>query len=123
MRLLGMPTTKANVMIRAAKESWDYIESPGPGGVRRLYKLPAKYGESVPPHAEPVAGTIAGGTAEVDLRKLELAIKALEEVEERQGVRIAAERRPAVIAVLYQFLVKSESQGTEALDVVLRALV
>lgn len=70
----------------------------------------------------PVVGTIAAGTGEVDVRKLELAIQALDVWEETRNLKVASERRPAVIAVLYQFLVKSDQQGPEAVDVVLRAL-
>lgn len=74
------------------------------------------------PQPAPVIGTVAGGSSRVDIRKLELAIKALETWESTRQLAIAAERRPAVIAVLYDFLVKSEDEGTDGIDVVLRAL-
>ena len=69
-----------------------------------------------------IAGTIARGTGQVDVHKLELAIKAVDEWEKTRDAKIDAERRPAVIAVLYEFLVKSEGAGDAAIDVVLRAL-
>lgn len=74
--------------------------------------------------AAPVAGTIVSGSNQVDLVKLELAMRALSEWELERNLVVNAERRPAVVALLYDYLVKAqaEGKGTEALDIVLRAI-
>ncbi|MYM80568.1 hypothetical protein GTP44_01160 [Duganella sp. FT50W] len=81
--------------------------------------LPAKAAQ---PPAKSLAGTIAGGTGQVNVLQLELAIKAVDKWEQTRDAKIDPERRPAVIAVLYEFLSKSENAGDAAIDVVLRAL-
>ena len=127
MHLPGLPTTKARVIARAASEGWPFEEQKGIGGTRRMYELPAKYwptqGTSVAaPMVAKVIGTIAAGSAKVDTVKLELAIRALSEWESERGVHVSDERRPAVIAVLYEYLQNHEEDGEQAMSVVLRAL-
>lgn len=132
MRLPGLPTTKARIIQRATAEGWTYEEAKGVGGTRRLYDLPARYLDgpvekddqatsAEPGELPPVAGTIAAGSAKVDTEQLELAIRALSEWEEERGVKVAPERRPAVIAVLYDYLHNADGD-TSALSVVFRAL-
>lgn len=71
-----------------------------------------------------VAGTIVSGSNQVDLAKLELAMRALSEWEVERGLTVSADRRPAVVALLYDYLVKAEAEGKglEAIDIVLRAI-
>lgn len=45
LRLPGLPTTKANVIVRAEKEGWYFEETTGLGGKRRVYELPDRYRE------------------------------------------------------------------------------
>ena len=123
MRLPGLPTSKVNVIARAEKECWEYEEVSGQGGVRRLYTIPSHYLVDSPrPAPTPIAGTVVAGSAKVDLEKLELAMRALTEWESTRNVTISAERRPAVVAVLYDYLVQSEGEVTSAMEVVFRAL-
>lgn len=128
LKLPGVPTTRAAVNVMAKREGWEYETVTGIGGHRRVFRVPAKYlgGSQSQASAEQfdsakIAGAVAGGSSQVDVRKLELAIRAVDEWERTRNATIAAERRPAVIAVLYEFLVRSNGQE-DALDVVLRAL-
>jgi hypothetical protein len=144
MRLPGLPTSKSAIINRAAQEGWYFEERPGLGGMRREYEVPAKYlskiqgdesaggrealanlaGSTKSPEKavssadDTVAGTITrGGMADVKL--LEIAMRALDEWEVERGIKISKERRPAVIAILYDYLQKGNK---DAVDVVLRAL-
>lgn len=101
-----------------------------------MYKLPVKYQpgflrleypeqtKAPQPIPAPVAGTIVSGSNKVDPVKLELVIRALAEFETERGVKISEERRPAVIAILYDYLQSSPEleEGEKAMGVVLRAL-
>jgi len=49
-------------------------------------------------------------------------MRALNEWEQERGVKVAEERRPAVIAILYDYLQRSDEDSPEALSVVFRAL-
>lgn len=133
MNLPGLPSTKSNVITRAKNEGWEYVEEKGVGGTRKKYAVPARYlpategmrvEESVAEYKveRKIAGTIAAGSAQVDPQKLELAIRALGEWEVERGVKVSDERRPAVIAVLYDYLQKAEGEGTDAMALMLRAL-
>jgi hypothetical protein len=128
-----LPTTKVGVRLFAEREGWVFHLKTGAGGIRRMYEVPERYlptpdGSRVEqPSAEyvvdrKVVGTIAAGSAQVDPQKLELAIRALGEWEVERGLKVSEERRPAVIAVLYDYLQKAEGEGTEAMALVLRAL-
>lgn len=132
LKLPGLPSTKVGVHGLAEREGWYFEESKGVGGTRRLYEVPAKYlpyekGTSGTEHkiAEPSSppygkvGTIAAGSSTVDPAKLELAIRAVDEWELERGIKIDKERRPAVIAILYDHLQRG---GEEQMSVVLRAL-
>ncbi|MBA5605866.1 hypothetical protein H3H36_10895 [Duganella sp. FT3S] len=127
LKIPGLPTTRAAVNVMAKRDGWEFELATGIGGTRRLYRLPAKY---LPPStqdsqqrpAAPVVGTIVRGSSQVDMHKLELAIKAVDTWEQTRDAKIDADRRPAVITVLYEFLVKSEGSDDAAIDVVLRAL-
>ena len=82
----------------------------------------ASESKATAPTKAAVAGVVAAGSSSVDIRKLELAIQALDEWEATRNISIPTDRRPAVIAVLYDFLVKSNGEGSTGIDVVLRAL-
>lgn len=137
LKIPGVPTTRVAVNVMAKREGWEFETATGIGGTRRMYRLPARYARYLAPDAkiEPdaselrieelpsnVIGTVAGGSKRVDVAKLELAIKALAEWETTRNLSIAAERRPAVIAILYDYLVKSEEEGGDGMEVVFRAL-
>lgn len=94
-----------------------------------MYKVPAKYfrgsSRSAPigmSASVQVAGTIVRGTNKIDPDKLQLAIKALSDWEGKRAIEMDAERRSAVIALLYDYLVLHEDEGADAMDRVLRAL-
>lgn len=55
-----------------------------------------------------VAGSIAAGSRDVDWEKMDLAMRALDEWEQERGIKVAPERRSAVISVLYDYLVRGE---------------
>lgn len=143
LKIPGLPTTRAAVNVMAKREGWTFEMTTGIGGTRRMYELPAQYLRYLAPAAAPVpghhaddlavpklspsvAGTVAGGSNRVDVRKLELAMHALNEWESTRGLVISAERRPAVIAILYDYLVKADEDGgdrtAEGLEVFFRAL-
>ncbi|MFZ6644456.1 hypothetical protein ACO0LO_01965 [Undibacterium sp. TJN25] len=69
-----------------------------------------------------VVGTVAAGSARVDVHKLELAVKALTDWEVARGKPVSDERRPAVIAVLYDYIVSHPGKEQEGLATVLRAI-
>lgn len=137
LKIPGMPTTRVAVNVMAKREGWEFETATGIGGTRRMYKLPERFARYLSPDAdltpealEPlpvtlpgnVIGTVAGGSNRVDVTKLELAIKALNEWETTRNLSISAERRPAIIAILYDYLVKSEEEGGDGIEVVFRAL-
>jgi hypothetical protein len=79
--------------------------------------------ENVHPHRAGSAPTaIAGGSAKVDPRALQLVIQAVNEWEDENNLDIAPERRSAVIAFLYDYLQKSGDDGERALNEALRAI-
>jgi hypothetical protein len=128
LKLDGLPTSKVGVRALADREGWPYEEVKGVGGTRRMYSVPEKYlaveGTSLAaPIAAKVIGAIAAGSSKVDPVKLELAIRALSEWEVERQVKVAEDRRPAVIAILYDYLQNADVDGgEEAMAVVLRAL-
>lgn len=96
-----------------------------------MYELPEKYLKAIstnPPAplqaGAQVVGTVAGGTNRVDTVKLELAIRALTEWEAERSIKVPDDRRPAVIAILYDYLQNAPelNEGEKAMAVVLRAL-
>lgn len=135
LKIPGLPTTRAAVNVMAKREGWEYEETTGIGGVRKLYKIPARYlprqdGGDAPVTPQTaltalnqVAGTVVAGTSRVDPVKLELAIRALTEWEAERGVKVPEDRRPAVIALLYDYVQNSLGENTDsALALVLRAI-
>ena len=115
MKLPGLPATKARVIQRATSEGWPYEEMKGVGGTRRMYTVPEKYlpvvaqeGVENSADASVVAGAItSGGRADPEL--LGIAIQAFEEFAASKGVVFLPERKAAVIALLYDYLVKGAS--------------
>ncbi len=83
-----------------------------------LHSGPAAKGEP----SKKVIGTIAGGSAKVDLSLLETAMRALSEWERERHTKVADDRRSAIVAILYDYLQSAEDNGEEAMSVVLRAL-
>jgi hypothetical protein len=126
MKLPGLPHTKSSLITRAKREGWHYEEATGVGGTKRLYEIPQRYLANTS-YAEPmvakVAGIIAAGSSKVDPALLEIAMRALTEWEAERHIQVDPERRPAVIAILYDYLQDAEAgAGAEAMAVVLRAL-
>ena len=77
--------------------------------------MPAKYigGTSyATSEAAKVAGTIAAGSAEVDLDLLKLAMRALDEWEKERGLQVSPERRAVVVNFLYSYLRKGGDAGS-----------
>lgn len=134
MRLPGLPTTKANVILRAEKEQWHFEEGRGVGGARRLYEIPTKYlpvgdwnqvgaddatrGTSMAPPR--LLRTIAAGSKDVDTKILADVVEALEAWAKARGVEIPAERKAALIAVLYDYV--SKGADAERVNQFLQAL-
>jgi hypothetical protein len=125
MGLSGLPTTKANVILRAEKEQWYFEEGKGPGGKRRLYELPEKYQRGTF-EARPqldkkvVAGTIAAGSKDVDTKVLADVVAALESWAAARKVIIPSDRKAALIAVLYDYV--SKGADAEKVNQFLQAL-
>lgn len=127
----NLPATKVGMRAFAEREGWPFENATGVGGTKRLYKLPSKYaahgatGSSEGGVVGPtdVAGYVVGGSSQVDPAMLESAIRALAEWEAEKGIRVSDERRPAVIAILYDYAQRSfGTDGGSAMAVVLRAL-
>jgi transcriptional regulator with XRE-family HTH domain len=70
----------------------------------------------------PVVGTAVGGSSRIDPELLEIAARALREWEEARHIKVAEERRSAIVAVLYNHLIEAEASGESADAVVLRGL-
>lgn len=139
LELPGMPKTKVGVRTLAEREGWPYEEMTGVGGKRRVYVVPERLHPAIEQHIAdtvgeppqpaiardtPVIGNVVAGSSKVDTVKLELAIRALTEWEVEKGVKVSHERRPAVIAILYDYLQNAPelAEGEKAMAVVLRAL-
>ena len=131
--LPGVPKTRAGVRTFAERNGWYFEEATGVGGTRRVYRVPTKYlghenTSSDDPSASsgkekaPVAGTVAAGSARVDLRKLDAAIEALARWEATRNVKVPDDRRSAVIAILYDILVADESISEDRMATVFRAV-
>lgn len=130
-----LPTTKVGMRAFAERAKWEFETATGLGGTKRLYRLPAKYqryvaGPAVPQQPETVEPEptvtpigMGQGSTRVDAERLEIAIRALAEWEQERGVKVADERRAAVIAILYDYAkdVTGEADG-KSMAVVLRAL-
>lgn len=137
LRLPGLPTTKKAILTRAEKEAWHYETRVGLGGLRKVFSVPHAYlpdnqprgvevangaaqsasdaaerdGAAPPAVASSaVAGTIAAG-GRADPKKLALAVRALEEWIEEDGVTIDPARKGAIISVLYNYLEKGADTG------------
>lgn len=129
MRLPGLPTSRDNIRARAEREDWYSEETTGQGGVRRVYEIPARYlseGASETAQSAPgshqsteqgqlgsVVGTITPGGAGVDLETLQMVDAILEETLQKRGLRLKPERRAAVLAFLYDFIVNKNGSKDE----------
>jgi hypothetical protein len=106
MRLPGLPTSKAAVIARAKAEGWAYEEQTGVGGKRRAYELPAKYLSKEQNHAATVVGTIAAGSAQIDPERMRVVVQALEDWCKARRADLPADRKAALISVLYDYVTK-----------------
>lgn len=112
MKLPGMPQSKVAVSAKAKREGWFFEEHTGLGGTRRMFELPARYRAITDmlktSYEAPgrVVGTIGGGPGKADPDLLAVAVTALEEYAAECGEVIPPERKGAIIAVLYNYLVK-----------------
>lgn len=132
LKLPGLPATKVAITAVAMREGWYYEERKGLGGTRRVFDVPERYlqdsqgateGTSLAtPHVAEVAAAYIVGGARVEPAKLELVMRALQEWEQERSVKIAEERRPAVIALLYDYVQNAEGDAKDAMAVVFRAL-
>lgn len=118
MKLPDLPTTTRGIQLRAKKEVWHYDTKVGLGGIRKLYEIPAYYLPGYKPfpdepiQAAPVkqvAGAIMNG-AIVDSRQLAIAMRALDEHLQENGLEIKEpEVRAEIVAILYKQLQKDAS--------------
>lgn len=153
MNLPGLPTTKAKILARAEKEEWHYEIKIGLGGRRKMFVVPQCYlptdgvasGQTVTEAAHSryvssdpekgtatpvggsggkVVGAVIAGSSQGDMDRIQLVIRAVSEWEEERGIKIDEARRPAVIAVLYDYVKKAEEagEGTAGIDRFLKAL-
>lgn len=102
-----------------------YVPLGEPGDKPQVQRSVSQYTQMVTvPETGAVAGTIVAGHAQGDLDRIQLVVRAVTEWEAERGVKISDERRPAVIAVLYDYLKKAEEagEGSAGLDRFLAAL-
>ncbi len=136
MRLPDLPTTKKAILTRAERENWIFESRMGPGGIRKMFSIPPRYTLKSRPGSSPVGtasesgttaaetspfagdaphgnvvGTVVAGSAQGDMDRIQLVVRAVSEWEAESGMKINEERRPAVIAVLYDYVKKSEEAG------------
>jgi len=119
--LPDLPTTKVAIAARAERENWHFEERKGLGGTRRVYELPRHYLEpetareagSRAPQGN-VAGTIVAGTAKVDVELLQIAEEAFDEWRRARGLSVDAQRRSAIVALLYDYIAKGADRDEVA---------
>lgn len=126
MNLPDLPTTTRGIQLRAKKEVWHYETKVGLGGIRKMYEIPVYYLPGYKPFpdepvkVEPVksnpsaagaglAGSIMNG-AIVNSKQLALAIRALDEHLQENGLEIKEpEIKAEIVAILYKQLQKEAS--------------
>jgi hypothetical protein len=113
LSLPGIPTTKVAIAAKAKRENWYFEKTTGLGGTKLIYRVPEKYFsksayEAKQEHATYAKAPMTTAPAKVDTNKLELAMRTLDEWEQGRGIKIAPDRRPAVISVLYDYLERGE---------------
>ncbi|MCW3478808.1 DNA-binding protein [Neisseriaceae bacterium JH1-16] len=130
LKLPGLPTTKVAIASRAEREGWHCEERTGLGGTRRVYEIPARYlpseqtQESAATTAQVdsatgqgqggnVTGPIVAGSSQVNLEMLQLVETTLEEWLQEKGLRLKPERRGAVLAVLYDYVVNKHASNED----------
>ncbi|AXE33089.1 hypothetical protein [Chromobacterium phragmitis] len=126
MRLKGLPTSRDNIRARAESEGWYREEQTGRGGMKWVYEIPPRYiaegSRSEPLETESnVAGTIVAGSSAIDLQKLQMVETVLEEALRARGLEIDPARRGAVVAFLYDYVMKGGNQ--EGILMAIKALV
>lgn len=136
LNLNCLPQTVDNILKKAKREGWEYIEEPSRGrfGVRRLYDVPdyvldeinRKAMTTAPtsplPQPAPVAGAILNG-AIVNSKQLAFAMRALDEYLKENGLVIdEPEVKAEIVAILYKYLQKDATGEDlqELLRVVMR---
>ncbi len=76
-----------------------------------------------PPPARPtVSAAVVAGSSKIDPELLEIAAGAVRKWEETRRIKIAENRRSAVIAVLYNNLIEAETEGGDAMSTALESL-
>lgn len=116
LKLPALPATKVGIRAFAERDGWYSETRTGVGGTRRVYRLPSKYVPGAKSQVAPgqavsaVAGAISGGV-KANPQLLAMAVRALEEWANEQGISILPERKGAIIAVLYDYLEKGADQG------------
>ena len=92
------------------------------GGTRRVYSLPERYLANTS-HSAPELVKIAGAitpAGRADPALLGIAIQAFEEFCESKGIVFTAERKAAIIALLYDYLTKGA--GPQELESFFKAI-
>ena len=137
LHLSGLPTTRENILRKAEREGWPYIEERSSGrlGYKRVFEVPDLYlkksaantssqrsveqnqGSYIAEHIKPakksgVVGTVAAGSANVDIDLLSLAAQVLEDWAAEKGLVVKPERKGAIIALLYRII----ADGGDAKD-------
>jgi len=136
LKLPDLPATKRAIQLRADKEGWHFETKLGLGGTRKVYALPARYfgheevGGGANADTQPssrqerssngggkVVGAVVAGSAQGDMDRIQLVVRAVSEWEAERGVKISEDRRPAVIAVLYDYVKKAQETGDADLGI------
>ncbi|MDO8180192.1 MAG: hypothetical protein Q7T62_18245 [Undibacterium sp.] len=127
MNLPGLPKSKPAFLAKAEKEKWFYETKVGLGGIRKMFQIPAYYQPGYKPYPDepaqvepvrrdvaasmaPVTGAIMSGTI-VDAKQLALAIRALDEYLQENGLEIKEpEVRAEILAILYKYQQKDATR-------------
>ncbi|WP_133254547.1 hypothetical protein [Paraburkholderia unamae] len=150
LQLPGLPTTKANVIVRAEKEHWYFEEATGLGGRRKLFAVPERYWQGVAtPHGaqnEPGAPTpvdqegqshgkdvalreatdyvrkarAQGGMSDAEL--VQEIVVGVERWLERNKLSPSAEKKAALISLLFKYFQTEGALDEEKLDQLLTAV-
>jgi hypothetical protein len=134
MRLPGLPTTKARVIERAASEGWYWEERTGLGGTRKVYDVPDRYvdtkkGNTAATRTDELLGQAstyikeqreAGNLDDAEL--IREVVLGVERWLERNKLHPDAEKKAALISLLFKYFKEDKGIDDAKLDKLLRAV-